>query len=213
MKKYKLYRSSGYEVLEVSGKYCIILDLKNEKYYRKGVPFAELSIPFDTMKYFRLTFLDIVVFFLLIFLPYLLYYVFDAMANYDWIQAEISIMTLIGGILILIINIFLHEFSHWIVLKFYTKKKIDFGLRIESCSIKLFTDTSPSYMLPKYKRFIVYSIGIITNIYIMYMVARFTELSLYTLAFVFVFTIMNIIPSKSANNDVMNIIRLIREEI
>ncbi len=68
------------------------------------------------------------------------------------------------SILLLVINIFIHEFGHLFFLKFfYSKSKFKFGWNYYILYFTFYLDTSYSYLFPKYSRVAVYFGGIFLN--------------------------------------------------
>lgn len=74
--------------------------------------------------------------------------------NVDFIQAT----------MVLILNVFIHEFGHILFLKlFYKESKIKIGFKFVFIYPAFYVDTSYSYLLPKYKRIAIYLAGNFTN--------------------------------------------------
>lgn len=96
---------------------------------------------------------------------------------------------------ILICNIFIHEFGHIIALKwFYRGGKIKIGFKLHFIYPAVYVDTSDSYFLPKYKRIFVYLAGNLMNcIYILMCFVFFPNLNKYN--YIVVSTILiNFLP-------------------
>ena len=79
--------------------------------------------------------------------------------NYTLIDRGVGFSTVF-----LLVNIPIHEFGHIIALKiFYPEAKFKMGFKVVFIYPAFYVDTSYSYMLPKYKRMVVYLAGNFMN--------------------------------------------------
>lgn len=87
----------------------------------------------------------------------------------------------IQATMILILNVFIHEFGHIIFLKlFYKESRIKVGFKFVFIYPAFYVDTSYSYLLPKYKRIAVYLAGNFTNcLFVLGVVFFYPELLSY----------------------------------
>lgn len=68
------------------------------------------------------------------------------------------------SMILLLINIIIHELGHIVLLKyFYPDSKIKIGFKLIYIYPAFYVDTSYSYMIPKYKRMAVYLAGNLMN--------------------------------------------------
>jgi len=79
--------------------------------------------------------------------------------NYTLIDNKFGLSTIL-----LLLNIPIHEFGHILALKiFYPESKFKIGFKFVFIYPAFYVDTSCSYMLPKYKRIVVYLAGNLMN--------------------------------------------------
>lgn len=83
----------------------------------------------------------------------------------------------IPATLVLICNIFIHEFGHVLFLKlFYPKSRVKIGFKFIFIWPAFYVDTSYSYMVSKYKRMAIYLAGNFMNcIYVLFILLCIPE--------------------------------------
>lgn len=206
--KHKQYTTQHYDILESYGRECIIYDKDQDRYFKKLRPFSELGISSYSYKDIKLQIIDLLVYTALFLLPYVIFLIVKLFLSYKWLLLNIDFRTIIASLILLVFNIILHEYSHYITMLIYKRPVKKLSIRYENHSIKFFTDTTSSYLLPKYKRFVVYIVGIISNLYCIFLFVVIFKCSPYIVLFTITFIIINILPSASISNDIMSILSL-----
>lgn len=89
---------------------------------------------------------------------------FTIILYFQKIDFELINIDFIKATMVLILNIFFHEFGHIMFLKlFFKESKIKIGFKFVFIYPAFYVDTSYSYLLPKYKRIAVYLAGNFMN--------------------------------------------------
>ena len=205
---YRRYSTPYLKALELNNRYCFIYLKKLDKYYYKSEPFDVESIEKYEVEDVHISLLDLFMYCLLICSPITMFILIQklicSILNIDIIEVFFSF-------LFLIVNVIVHEFSHYFYLRLCKEDVKCPRIKIENGIIKFFVNTSSSYLLPPYKRFIVYFIGIIVNIYMCFIFVFVIHISPNIIVFTMLLVVINIIPSTVSNNDMMQIIKLASE--
>lgn len=198
LKKYKLFCSERVTVLEEDEKKCIVFLNRENKYYRVDTNFGKLGIVNFTVKEYHLETFDLIVYSLIAIVPLLL--ICSAIMCYDSRALEFifNMREIIISLFSLVCNILMHETAHILAMKIYSLPCSAIQVRKGKTFLKFFVDTSAAYLLPPYKRIVVFSAGILSNFYFIFgMVIVGTLCSRSMLAAVFppaVLILLNVFP-------------------
>lgn len=211
---YMRYSNNDMDVLEAEeGNYCYLHIKKNDKYYYKRGRASEcLGSCYEGLikngsKVPGIQLLDILGYTLIIASPVLLIKVIMA-AVMDF--HNINLPNIALGLLFMIVNIVLHEMAHSLTLKAYGGKGCLPKINMEKGIMKISVDTSSSYLLPPYKRIVIYMAGLIVNILSCY-VAIVIGISSNCMIFSLGLILVNLIPSSTYCNDMTQTIGVIKE--
>ena len=208
LKKYYIYTTPYLRALECRNCYCFVYEKKTGKYFYRNEPFKNLKIRDYEVKSVGIQWIDVLSYLLIFASPYLLFMLINAV-----IVAfnNISIDCILLSALFLLCNIFLHELSHYVALKIYGENCSLPKIKLENGILKVYTDTSASYLLPPYKRIVVYYAGLLTNIYFCYVLVFVVGISANMTIFTLLLVLINMVPSSVFTNDIMQIIKLCQE--
>lgn len=196
-----------YEVLESKNGDCIVKEKVTNKYFFKKKYFASQKYKFDSVSQIRWSIKDTVYIILVVISIICLIFTFY---NYDLIYNNKYRYTgelYLYSVIYLLIIIVVHEISHYLVLKLYGRQagKIRFKLYYHVFPT-ITTDTTDSYMLPRYRRAFVYYAGIMSG----WIICGVTLLLLpnysYNLRVVVWMIIYNMIPFGGIKTDGYHII-------
>ncbi len=203
--KYTKYTCCNYDVLEVNEDCCYIYAKKENCYIRKNISFHMLGISYLVKKRIKMQLYDVMMYAMILGLPFVIYRIVFVLLGKNW---NLNLKNIFYSMVFLIINIFIHECSHYLSLLVYGCQAERPKLKIENGVLKIYTDTTASYLLPKYKRIVVYLCGILFNIYIIWFSLIVWMISPSITLFTIAFIMLNVIPSTSSNNDVVQLIKL-----
>lgn len=211
---YMRYSNDDMDVFEAEeGNYCYLHVKKNDKYYYKRGRAKEClgsyyaSLENSGIKAPGIQWLDIVGYTMILISPVFLVRLFVA-AFMDFKNISLGSMAL--GVAFMIVNIILHEMAHSITLKAYGGRSCLPKIKFEKGVMKATVNTSTSYLLPPYKRIIVYMAGLLANILTCFVADKVgmpANCMIFTLALI----VINLIPSKIHKNDMTQTIGAIRE--
>ncbi len=211
-KKYRLYNCGQYAVLEVNDRCRICGNLKQNKYYQINCEFDKLGLKdYSTLEY-KLQVFDCLVYTLWMFIPYIICQIVKNVVGSEFDLSQIRNVDFVASILCLIFNIVVHELAHYLAMKCYKLPNARLGTKREGGRIKFYVDTTSTYLLPPYKRIVVYSVGILSNLYTIYLIVTISRLSNYSSLTVaslsLIFLVMSFLPFRGERNDLTNIMVL-----
>ncbi len=165
--KYEILSDKTYEVLRCFNYGCYIKNKISNKYYFMNIEdFAKVKErPFPNVQKVKWNYID-TIYFLLIALSivsfiYLFFVKYDSIYDNTYVASEYVYMY---GFMYSIMNIMLHELSHYIAMKVYKRTPGKVRFKRYHVFLTIVTDTTDSYMLPRYRRFVVYYSGVMINL-------------------------------------------------
>lgn len=206
---YIRYSTNELEILEAKEKYYYVYLKKDNRYmYKRGRLSDAAFYNFEDLQnvikktVIKVQLLDIVGYLFIIIIPFLMIKIVNrVMADYSSINGlHIGV-----GFLFLLLNVFLHEMAHYFIMMLYGENAKYPKIKFEKGILKIHTDTTSSYLLPPYKRVIVYMAGIsinVLNCFIACCLGISGNIVIFSLALIFI----NIVPSSIYKNDIMQVI-------
>ena len=191
----------------------MLFDKKAEKYYyKKKIDISQIK--WDEYVNIRVQCFDIVGYILLILLPMIVVYLISWIGQIKWDEFECSISHIIFAFLFLVLNVCCHELAHYFAMKVYGKKTY-IGIKASGNGFLFFVNTTATYLLPYYKRVLVYAIGMTINIYIVFFLVLTEKLLnvqvIVPVLFVIIYIVINLIPIQGRSNDFLQVINLLRK--
>lgn len=188
MKKinYWLYEDENYEILKNSNNQCFVHHKSLNKYFFKNKADIENGTQLSRKP------IDYV-FPLLLILGLVLYiYCVKSYWSADFQASNVNKVLL--SLLVLVINVVLHEMGHVLCMRLYGRKigKVKFSMNFIFPTISV--DTSESYMLPLFRRFYVYSSGLLVNIIFMSLVSFFFRSYIYINSGLIIAVFLSMLP-------------------
>lgn len=105
------------------------------------------------------------------------------------------------SLLVLTINVVLHEMGQALCMRLYGRKsgRVRFSMNFIFPTISV--DTSESYMLPLFRRFYVYSNGLLVNIFFMSIVTFFFKSYIYVNSGLIISVFLSMLPIGAIKTD------------
>lgn len=199
--RYEKFYNKKYEILHCQGYGYYIKDKLNNKYYflkninnnyKRKLKKEYIKINHIDIIYSILILLSIISFIYLFFIKYDKIYL-DNYNNSNNIY--------LSSILYLFINVILHELSHYLAMILYNRKPGKIKIKRYHIFLLVVTDTTDSYILPFYRRFVVYYAGIMINLLVYSATIILYPRYAYLLRFVLWGVLYNIIPFGGLETD------------
>ena len=217
MKKYRLYLTSKCAIFEESGTCRIYCDISSNKYYNINCKFYELGISDYSIREYNPQLLDHLVYSLILLILPAFLCLIPLTSKTLFSPLAISWSTALLAVASLVLNIFLHELSHYLSLVYYKLPNGNWGIKKERLRLKFYVDTSSVYLLPTYKQIVVHSVGLLANIYFIFVSVVLGAVSNIPInAIVFpplALIVLNTVPLFNPNNDITSIIVLLKREL
>lgn len=194
-------KNNKYDVLEYSNGDCYFKDKITNRYYFKNNYYASKKYKFDYAKknsFNIIDFINIILVAISIYFWILLGVKYDDIYSLNLKKIETSYYNIIA---FFIISIIIHEISHYLVLKSYGREPGKIKIKRYKIFITIITDTTDSYLLPRYRRFFVYYAGVMSNIIELGIIYVFYSSYLYVLPIIFLGSIYNMMPLGGLNTD------------
>lgn len=199
--------NNQYEVLEMQNGDCVVKDKINNKFYYQKKYFVSKKWNFAHREKICWNWKDTV---LLVSILISLISMVVVFIEYQTIYSPYTLFSrkeYIESVAFIIFNIVLHELAHYLVMRFYGRKagkvKLKFYFKIFPCIV---TNTTDSYMLPRYRRAFVYYAGIMTNWIVCGIVLLFFPKYSFLLISIVWMAIYNMIPFGGIRTDGYHII-------
>lgn len=187
--------------------YLKAYNLHSNKCYLKKIE----SIPDCTAtKKIRFTLYDLIIqslyfssFFIVIKLLLLFYHLIKT-------DFTVTIPLILVNFIVLLLNIYLHELSHYLAMLFSGIHNKGFFLKYHNFLLKFGVDTRPATILPNFRRFTIYAAGISANCICFIFFTHFIGVQYLPLSLVIF--LYNYIPLAGESNDTLMILKLFRKE-
>lgn len=187
-----------YEILETANGDCYIKSIQEKKYYFKRHFFASKNPNIYSIKKVVLELKDIVYLLLACCSVWLLVYL---LLNINRITTVNTSKNNVVAVIYLLVNLVLHEIGHRCVLKSFGRMPGGVKFKFSFIFPTITVDTTDSYILPKFRRFMVYYAGVMVNIIICFITFIFFKDYNYCIISVLWFIIFNLIPIPWVNTD------------
>lgn len=158
---YLYFKNSDYEWLKDPDDVFYIKDLVKSKFYKKHHMNVKngsgVSLHSNGWDYFC-------IFWFIFSIASFVYFIYNMMstsANFD--DSQFPLYTLVC-LLLLFVNVVLHEFSHAFVLKMFGQKVSKIGFKMNFIFPTITVDTSGAYLLPRLRRLFVFIAGLESNL-------------------------------------------------
>jgi hypothetical protein len=214
--KYEILSDKTYEVLRCFNYGCYIKNKKSNKYYFIE-DFTKVNVrSFPNVKKVQWSYID-TIYFLLIALS-IVSFVYLFFIKYDTIYDNTYVVSnhiYIYGLIYSFVNIMLHELSHYIAMKLYERTPGKVRFKRYHIFLTVVTDTTDSYMLPHYRRFVVYYSGVMINLLVYSLTVLIFPSYAYLLRLVIWGILYNMLPFGGLESDgyhiLVNVILKINE--
>ena len=202
MRKLPLYMSSEYyEVIEESNGDCFIKDIEQHRSYFKKNFYASQNINFRKIEEIKWNLWDSI--FVILILASIFLGIYVAL-NYSNIYRAESFNTsmYVYSAMYVVMSIVTHELGHAMTMKIYKRKYGKIRLKIYYYLFPaIVTDTTDSYILPRYRRAFVYYAGVMVNLITFGLTLLLVPNSEYLLRIVIWGPVYNLIPFGGMKTD------------
>lgn len=216
--RYEILSDKKYEVLRCFNYGCYIKNKISNKYYFINIDdYAKVNErPFTNVQKVKWNYVD-TIYFLLIALSivsfiYLFFVKYDLIYDNTYVSSK---YVYIYGFMYSIINIMLHELFHYIAMKAYKRTPGKVRFKRYHIFFTIVTDTTDSYMLPYYRRFVVYYSGVMINLLVYSFTIFVFPMYAYLLRIVIWGILYNMLPFGGLESDgyhiLVNVILKINE--
>ena len=206
MRKYKLYETDELKTLEIDERLCIVLEKKTGKSYEIKKSFGELHIVHYNVQEYHLQLLDIIAFPLIAFSPLAIIHGLCLSCTTEAFIPTLNYLSLVFALISLIFNVIMHELAHMLAMKCYGLPCSKIQIQKNKTNYKVFFKTSAVYLLPPYKRIIVFSAGLLVNFYFVYgslLLGQILGISVFAITFpAIMLIILNSIPGLNVKSDI-----------
>lgn len=199
-------RNQYYEVLENANGDCFVKDIRRQKYYFKKGYYASKRCTFTHVEKIQWNWKDSLYSVLICFSWIAFVYIALQYCNI-YSKQELSWKEYSLLVLFCVINIGIHEFAHAITMHMYHRTYGKIQLKLYYFVFPAFvTDTTDSYLLPRFRRCFVYYAGIMSNLIVCGITLVLFPSSAYLLRIMFWGIIYNMIPFGGMKTDGYHII-------
>lgn len=213
MSHYRQYENGNYIIFDNKQRNFVVFDKKKEKYYYKKEVAVD-KIKWDTTENIKFQFFDVVGYLMFVLIPMIIIYLVRWIESISWYEVECTIGNFIAALVFLGFNVCSHEFSHYLAMKIY-KKKTNIGIKTSGNGFMCYVNTTATYLLPYYKRAVVYAIGPAVNVYLVFftvLLGSYFNVQVFVPAIlVITYIIINMIPIRGRSNDFLQIMGLLRK--
>lgn len=200
---YCTFKTNNYAGLKDPKGLFYVKELKSGKFYKTADFDASKA---SCVKVQRCCWDYFSVAYLVLAIVFLFYFLFQSFCFSGAIRHSLGFTDLIISLVILFLNIVIHELSHAMFLKMFGQKVNRMGFKMNFIFPTVYVDTSNAYLLPRARRFFVFSAGIATNLIFSGLFACLIPDKIYLVLPVFWVALGSLIPVGAIKTDGYNML-------
>jgi putative peptide zinc metalloprotease protein len=200
---YFYYKDDRIECLRDPDNYFFVKDLRVGKFYKK----SSLECNESEFKKVKISFWDYFsIFYALLAIISVIYFFHQSLTSTIFSSGILSFNDCLLALLILFINVFLHELSHALFLGMFGQKVNRIGFKMNFIFPCVYVDTSNAYLLPRLRRLFVFAAGVETNFIFTCCFSLLFPGAFYLVLPVFWTALVSLLPIGAIRTDGYNII-------
>ena len=208
MSAYVYYTNENYEILLENNQHAYVLNKKMNSVhflpYKPSLHALGLEGPYKV----NIDILDVASYIMVLISIICSLSILISVFNYPLtFFSNISLNTVLLKLVFVVVNVVTHELAHFATMRMFGRSSGGFSYKGEGMYIGFSVDTTEAYLLPRYRRFIVFYSGALTNILLTWLWITAFPGHRFSSVLVLLAIIACLIPSARPKTDGYNILK------